>query len=91
MKRVPTMLYCRALIFACVLAQSQTSITQLLSGGLDAKYWNNQWMVGTPVIHRIDPQVRGPRPMACREHILQKYLLARVRVVWTVHDVAAYK
>ncbi|CAN0387329.1 unnamed protein product, partial [Laminaria digitata] len=35
----------------------QTSVTQLLSGGLDAEFWSNQWLVGTPIVHRIDPQV----------------------------------
>eukprot|EP00904_Undaria_pinnatifida_P006784 jgi/Undpi1/3235/HiC_scaffold_15.g06609.m1 len=39
------------------MAQSQTSVSQLLAGGLDAKFWQNQWLVGPPVIHRVDAQL----------------------------------
>eukprot|EP00904_Undaria_pinnatifida_P006782 jgi/Undpi1/3233/HiC_scaffold_15.g06607.m1 len=35
----------------------EASVTQLLSGGLDAKFWKKQWMVGTPIVHRIDPEL----------------------------------
>ncbi|CAN0088334.1 unnamed protein product, partial [Laminaria digitata] len=53
------------------------SVTQLLSGGLDAKFWSNQWLVGDPIVHRIDPQLSfnwglnpvtsfGPGPVSAR-------------------------
>lgn len=66
-------------------AQSQTSVTQLLSGGLDAKFWKNQWLVGTPIIHRVDPQVRRPPPTACRKRNMQEYSAVRVRIVQTIY------
>ncbi|CAN0550937.1 unnamed protein product, partial [Laminaria digitata] len=56
---------------------SQTSVSQLLPGGLDATFWHNPWLDGTPVIRRVDPEVSfnwgvspvtsfGPGPVSAR-------------------------
>ena len=34
-----------------------TRVSQLLSGGLSAQYYDNQFLWGTPVLERVDPQV----------------------------------
>ena len=35
----------------------QTRVTQLMAGGLRAKYYNNQFLWGTPALERVDPQI----------------------------------
>eukprot|EP00904_Undaria_pinnatifida_P006816 jgi/Undpi1/3264/HiC_scaffold_15.g06638.m1 len=55
----------------------ETSVSQLLPGGLDAKFWQNPWLEGTPTIHRVDTEVSfnwglspvtsfGPGPVSAR-------------------------
>ena len=36
----------------------QASVTQLLPGGLEANFWDNQGLLGAPVVRRVDPEVR---------------------------------
>ena len=38
-----------------------TRVLQLLSGGLSAQYYDNQFLWGTPVLERVDPQVIDQR------------------------------
>lgn len=71
----------------CVLAQSQTSVSQLLPGGLDAKFWQNQWLVGPPIIHRVDPQVRRPDPWLVDGAIYGKFWQHRSQC--TIHGTSA--
>lgn len=40
-----------------VIAIWQVTVAQLLSGGLSATYWDNQWLLGSPSVQRVDPEV----------------------------------
>eukprot|EP00904_Undaria_pinnatifida_P006798 jgi/Undpi1/3248/HiC_scaffold_15.g06622.m1 len=55
----------------------KTAVSQLLPGGLDARFWQNQWLDGSPIVHRVDPQLSfnwglspltsfGPGPVSAR-------------------------
>ncbi|CAM9116620.1 unnamed protein product, partial [Sphacelaria rigidula] len=39
-------------------AYQVVGVTQLLPGGLSATYWDNQWLIGSPTVQRVDPEVK---------------------------------
>ncbi|CAM9348575.1 unnamed protein product, partial [Discosporangium mesarthrocarpum] len=36
----------------------QVVVMQLMPGGLTGSYWDNQWLMGTPTMERVDPEIK---------------------------------
>ncbi|CAM9978073.1 unnamed protein product, partial [Laminaria digitata] len=39
------------------IAPPQASVIQLLPGGIEANFWDNEGLLGAPVVRRVDPEV----------------------------------
>jgi len=47
-----------ALLLYHSIAPPQASVIQLLPGGIEANFWDNEGLLGAPVVRRVDPEVR---------------------------------
>ena len=61
---------------------SQTSVTQLLPGGLEANFWDNGYLLGRPIVRRVEPQVRCPHQSAGKEGGGQNLKTMRCSGAW---------
>ena len=61
-----------------------TRVSQLLSGGLSAQYFDNQFLWGTPVLERVDPQVSDVW-IDMTHHLLLHIFIHRYQMFTTMH------